>query len=146
MDLETLMLDTLDAVSRFRVGQREAIDAALDAGLLLAQAKGMLPHGGWGEWLDRVGLAARTASRWMKLAALDLTPEEVIANGGIDATLKGKRKSATVADLSMSTLAQDLAAAEREIARTKLDYYEALNTRHRALRALAKGGDDAKLG
>ena len=40
MDLEDLLLSTLDAVSRFRVGQREAVSAALDAGALLTKAKG----------------------------------------------------------------------------------------------------------
>ena len=38
--IEDLLLATLDAVSRFRVGQREAVGAALDAGALLTQAKG----------------------------------------------------------------------------------------------------------
>ena len=33
--IEDLLLATLDAVSRFRVGQREAVSAALDAGALL---------------------------------------------------------------------------------------------------------------
>ena len=56
MDLEDLLLSTLDAVSRFRVGQREAVGAALDAGDLLTTAKARLPHGGWAEWLDRLGL------------------------------------------------------------------------------------------
>ena len=32
VDLEDLLLSTLDAVSRFRVGQREAVGAAQDAG------------------------------------------------------------------------------------------------------------------
>ena len=46
-DLEDLLLATLDAVSRFRVGQRESVSAALDAGAFLAQAKGRLRHGEW---------------------------------------------------------------------------------------------------
>ena len=41
--IEDLLLATLDAVSRFRVGQREA------AGALLTQAKGRLRHGEWGD-------------------------------------------------------------------------------------------------
>ena len=35
--IEDLLFATLDAVSRFRVGQREAAGAALDAGALLSQ-------------------------------------------------------------------------------------------------------------
>ena len=68
LSLEDLLLATLDAVSRFRVGQRDTVGAALDAGAFLAQAKGRLQHGEWGNWLHRVGLAPRTASMWMKLA------------------------------------------------------------------------------
>ena len=45
LSLEDLLLATLDAVSRFRVGQREAVSAALDAGALLTKAKGRLQHG-----------------------------------------------------------------------------------------------------
>ena len=81
--LEDLLLATLDAVSRFRVGQRDAVSAALEAGPLLTKAKGRLQHGEWGNWLHRVGLAPRTASMWMKLAAMDVTAEDVIERGGI---------------------------------------------------------------
>ena len=87
-DLEELLLATLDAVSRYRVGQREAVGAALDAGALLSKAKGRFHHGEWGDWLHRVGLAQRTASTWMKLAGLDLTTEEVIDRGGINAAAR----------------------------------------------------------
>ena len=132
--IEDLLFATLDAVSRFRVGQREAVGAALEAGGLLTQAKGRLQHGEWGDWLGRVGLAGRTASTWMKLASMDLTAEEVIDRGGINAAARGsKPKSASEADLP-----GDLAEAEAEIADTKQAYYDALNRRHRALRALAQ--------
>ena len=87
-NLEDLLFDTMDAVSRFRGGQREAVAAALDAGGLLAQAKALIPHGGWADWLQRVGVKPRTASAWMKLAAMDVTVEEVIERGGINATLR----------------------------------------------------------
>ena len=138
LSLEDLLLATLDAVSRFRVGQREAVSAVLDAGALLTKAKGRLQHGEWGDWLHRVGLAPRTASMWVKLAAMDLTAEDVIDRGGIVQTLRGGNpKSATVADLP-GNLGRDLAEAEAEIADTKRAYYDALNRRHRALRALAQ--------
>ena len=130
LSLEDLLLATLDAVSRFRVGQREAVSAALDAGALLTKAKGRLQHGEWGDWLHRVGLAPRTASTWMKLAGMDLTAEDVIDRGG-------NPKSATVADLP-GNLGRDLAEAEAAIADTKQAYYDALNQRHRAIRALAR--------
>ena len=46
LSLEDLLLATLDAVSRFRVGQRDAVSAALEAGPLLTKAKG--PVATWG--------------------------------------------------------------------------------------------------
>ena len=51
--VEDLLFATLDAVSRFRVGQREAVGAALEAGGLLTEAKGRLQHGEWGDWIGR---------------------------------------------------------------------------------------------
>ena len=132
--IEDLLLATLDAVSRFRVGQREAVGAALEAGGLLTEAKGRLSHGQWGHWLGRVGLAKRTASTWMKLAGMGLTSSAVIDRGGINAAARGvKPKSASEADLP-----GDLAEAEAEIATTKQAYYDALSRRNRALRALAQ--------
>ena len=137
--IEDLLFATLDAVSRFRVGQRESVNAALDAGALLTEAKGWLQHGEWGDWLHRVGLAPRTASMWMKLAGMDLTAEDVIDRGGIVQTLRGGTpKSATVADLPNRNLSRDLAEAEAAIADTKRAYYDPLNQRHRAIRALAR--------
>ena len=137
LGLEDLLFATLDAVSRFRVGQRDTVGAALEAGPLLTKAKGRLHHGEWGDWLHRVGLAPRTASMWMKLAAMDVTAEDVIERGGIVQTLRGGTpKSATVADLP-GDLGRDL--AEAEIADTKQACYDALSRRNRALRALARG-------
>ena len=139
-DLEELLLDTLDAVSRFRVGQREAVAAALDAGRLLALAKSRIPHGGFGEWLERVGVKPRTAQAWIRLAAMEVTVDDVIDRGGITATLAGRPpKSATVAHLESDT-ARELAAAEAEIAGHKAAYYAALTRRARLVRALAKEG------
>ena len=138
--IEDLLFKTLDAISRYRVGQREAVGAALEAGGLLTEAKGRLQHGEWGDWLGRVGLAKRTASTWMKLAGMGLTSSAVIDRGGINAAARGvKPKSASEADLP-GDLGRDLANAEADIAETKQAYYDALNRRHRALRALAREG------
>ena len=140
--IEDLLFATLDAVSRWRVGQEEAVSAALEAGGLLTEAKGRLRHGEWSNWLGRVGLASRTASTWMKLASMDLTAEDVIDRGGINAAARGvKPESASEADLPGS-VDRDLAEAEAEIATTKRAYYDALSRRNRALRALAMEGRD----
>ncbi len=115
--IEDLLLSTLDAVSRFRMGRLEALSAALDAGRLLTEAKRRFPHGEWGDWLGRVGLAPRTASRWMRLPALGITAEDVIAQGGINATLRGK--SATVADLPGESDAPNVSDLQRELEETE---------------------------
>ena len=135
--IEDLLFQTLDAVSRYRVGQREAVSAALEAGGLLTQAKGRLQHGEWGDWLGRVGLAGRTASTWMKLAGLDLTAEDVIDRGGINAASQGRGKTASGADLP-----GDLAAAEASIADTKRAYYDALSRPERGAKGAGKGGTE----
>ena len=93
--------------------------------------------------LVRVQLSLRTASTWMRLAALGITAEDVIARGGISATLK--RKSATVADLPGASDAPDVSVLQRELAEVEAaiggaqrGYYDALNRRQRRLRALAR--------
>ena len=111
--IEDLLLSTLDAVSRFRMGRLEAVSAALDAGRLLTEAKRRFPHGEWGDWLGRVGLAPRRASRWMRLASLGITAEDVIARRGISTTLKGK--SAIVADLPGESDAPNVSDLQREL-------------------------------
>ncbi len=138
--IEDLLFETIDAVSRFRGGQREAVGAALEAGGLLTQAKGRLQHGKWGDWLHRVGLAPRTASMWMKLVSMDITADEIIQRGGIAKTVQGK--SATLPIPPDSTLDRDLVEAEASISDTKRAYYDALSRRNAALRALARGREE----
>ena len=138
--IEDLLFATLEAVSRFRVGQHDAVSAALEAGPLLTEAKGRLEHGQWGDWLHRVGLAPRTASMWMKLVSLDITADEIIQRGGIAKTVQGK--SATIADSPDSNLGRELAEAEAAISASKREYYDALSRRNRALRAISKGGKE----
>ena len=63
LSLEDLLFATLDAVSRFRVGQRDTVSAALEAGPLLTKAKGRLHHGEWETgctaWAWRLGRRER---------------------------------------------------------------------------------------
>ncbi len=119
--------------------------STLDAGSLLTEAKRRFPHGEWGEWLVRVKLSPRTASTWMWLAGLGITAEDVIARGGIRATLNPPN-SATVADFSpvesdapdVSDVQSELQEVEAAIKGAEDGYYDALNRRQRVLRALAR--------
>ena len=77
LSLEDLLFATLDAVSRFRVGQRDTVGAALDAGVFLAhQSQG--PTATWG--VGRLACIAwawphvQRASMWMKLASAWTSP------------------------------------------------------------------------
>ena len=137
LDLEELLEATSDVVARFRRGQLEAVSAALDGGLLLAEAKSRLQHGDWLPWLERVGLNGRTAQRWMQLASLDLTAEEIVERGGIRAVLAQPRAGGAL-PADPRQLQEALEAVEREIARAKASYYSALTRRQGALRALTK--------
>ena len=74
----------------------------------------------------------------MKLASMDLTAEDVIERGGINAAAQGRGKTASEADLPDTGLDRDLAEAEAAIADTKAAYYAALSRRNAALRALAR--------
>ena len=67
----------------------------------------------------------------MKLASMDLTAEDVIERGGINAAAQGRGKTASEADLPDTGLDRDLAEAEAA-------YYAALSRRNAALRALAR--------
>ena len=140
-DIEGLLLATLDAVSRFRVGQRDSVAAALEAGQLLLEAKDRVGHGGFGNWLDRVGLNARTARRWMAIAERGLTVEGVIAAGGINAAARGA-KTDSESDLPNPEPARELAAVESAIADAKARYYRTLTRRQELLRELAHVGDN----
>ena len=86
-DLEELLFDAQDCVTRWKAGRVEATAAAIDGGNILTMARGLTGHGDWLEWLAKVGLPPMTASRWMRLAALGL------AAGGSRGTGRGEGRS-----------------------------------------------------
>ena len=135
--LETLLMDTLDAVSRFRVGQRESISAALEAGRLLMEAKLRVSHGGFQKWIERVGLAPRTARTWMTLAKRELTVDQVVEAGGINAASRNGI-TAPEAVLTNRKPARELAAVEGALAEAKTRYYNTLTRRQELLREIAR--------
>ena len=74
----------------------------------------------------------------MKLASMDLTAEEVIERGGINAASQGRGITASEAVMPDTDLDRELADAEASIAETKRAYYSALSRRNSALRAKAR--------
>ena len=98
-DLEEMLGDVCDAVPRFRTGQFAAIEAAIDGGKMLALARAKCGHGDWIPWIERAGLTRPTANRWIRLAELGLTAEEVQALGGIGAALNAARTPKKAAEV-----------------------------------------------
>ena len=83
-----------DALAKIDAAGRSAVTEAVNAGLLLAQAKSRIPHGQWLPWLaDNFALGERTAQSYMQLArsAPDLSranPQAVA-----DLTIQGALKA-----------------------------------------------------
>lgn len=70
-------------------------DRALKAGHALIEAKASLGHGKFGAWLAEIGLPARTATRYMALAELDVSHEDktaIVADLGLVKGLDALRR------------------------------------------------------
>ena len=72
---------------------------------------------------------------------MDLTAEEVIERGGINAAAQGRGKTASEAALPETGLDHELAEAEAAIPDAKRAYYDALSRRN-----AAKGAGKGKKG
>ena len=72
-----------DAYGRHKRAQAEAIQAYLDCGAALNEAKAACGHGEWLPWLEDAGIPERTAQRMMKLAGADWKSDTVSDVGGI---------------------------------------------------------------
>ena len=88
----------------FRLGQSRTVEAAtayLDCGRLLAEAKAEAGHGQWLPFLERAGIAGRSASRMMKLAASGVDAATLAERGvrAVSESMARPAKPATVADL-----------------------------------------------
>ena len=76
-----------DEYQRHKRASAEAIQAYLDCGAALVEAKAACGHGEWLPWLVAAGVPERTAQRMMKLSASGLKSDTVTDMGGIRATL-----------------------------------------------------------
>ncbi len=96
-----------DALEREDIADRTCIGQALLAGAILRGVKESLPHGSWGPWLAKVGVADRTARYHIAVANLGLKVSEIVALGGMEAALKeqktDKAKRQDFQDLPIST-------------------------------------------
>lgn len=83
--LQAQIVEMHKAVGRF---EHEAAVAALGAGKMLIEAKGLCGHGEWLPWLKAAGIHERTARRYMALAASNLKSDTVSDLGGITPALR----------------------------------------------------------
>ena len=67
---------------------REAARKALQIGGMLTEAKSLVDHGGWADWLESAGIGDRMAQRYMRLHRFALNSDTVSDLGGIGAALK----------------------------------------------------------
>ncbi len=104
-DLEDLLADDLvsdgmllDALEGIGTGRDAllppSVDAAMDAGHLLADAKLSVPPTEWLDYLEYFRLPYRRAVQYVELAALGVSVEEAVARGGITPTLRYRRPRA----------------------------------------------------
>lgn len=73
MDYEQTVSAVFEAVRDYRLHDKRRIEAALDAGRHLIEAKDAVQHGDFAALLERADLTPRTAQRWMKLARFEPT-------------------------------------------------------------------------
>ena len=70
---------------------KEVAQKALKAGRKLNEAKQMVGHGSWSEWLSGIGIGERTAQRYMQLDRHAIISDTVTDLGGIRAALEWLR-------------------------------------------------------
>ena len=76
-----------EAHKRHKRASRESIDAYIQAGQALEEARGECKHGLWEQFLARAGIEERTAQRMMKLAKTGWKSDTVSDLGGITKAL-----------------------------------------------------------
>ncbi len=96
--IEDLTDRLADAILSYRQHGLERTRAALAGGEALVELRRVLRHGDFGPHVERMRMNERTARRWMQLAQLGITAEEVQERGGIRAAIKA------LAPLSTSSL------------------------------------------
>ncbi len=89
------------------IGQRVALELAVEIGRRLVEAKELLAHGEWGDWLkESVSFSQATATRYMKLF------EEY--GSGQGSLFGAETKFATLKNISVSNALRLLAVPEEE--------------------------------
>lgn len=99
---------------RAESSMREAVEAAIECGELLTEAKSRIGHGGWGKWLQENFRASdRTARNYMRLAAhADEVNRQPVADLGVRAAIESLAKPKPETDRLIEEARQHLDTAE----------------------------------
>ena len=92
MDYEQTVSAVVEAARDYRRHDLLRVEAALDAGRHLIEAKDAVQHGDFAALLERAELKPRTARDWMILARAGVKTATVAVFGGIRATLERIRE------------------------------------------------------
>lgn len=100
------------------VGQRIALEIAIELGRRLVEAKEILPHGEWGKWLkEQVSFSQVTASRYMKLFEEFGSPQGSLFGAETNfSTLKNISVSNALRLLAVPEEERESFAAEHDVA------------------------------
>ena len=85
--LEDLAVKARKANELYDFHRARGVDAYLEAGRALCDAKALVKHGEWLPFLERAGIPVRRAQRQMRLADIGLKNDTVTFLGGVGATL-----------------------------------------------------------
>ena len=103
MKLKELEAAFDSAVLRIEIGKQSSYQGMIDAGRNLIAIRAELSHGKWLSWLENRRVPERSARNWMALYETGLTSKQVLAAGGLIATLslhKTETDRSSVSDLS----------------------------------------------
>ena len=76
---------------------------SIDGGQAAIEAKALLPHGDFIPWIiETCEIGERQVQRWMSLARLGVTPQQILDNGGMKALMQAALKCDTVTRLGQS--------------------------------------------
>ena len=76
-----------NAFRTFERATRESVDAYLEAGAVLAEARAAAKRGEWAPFLARAGIQPRTGRNMMRLARAGMTADAIVSAGGVKAAL-----------------------------------------------------------
>lgn len=122
--LTVLADEVREAFGRYRQRNLAAIEAYLEVGRKLNEAKPLAGHGNWLPFLERAGVGKHTAQRAMRIARAGLKNDTVQFLGGIRAALEfSDEQLSRIAELAAerAALAAEIEALKVECDRLKAE-------------------------